>query len=41
MHILLHTDVPGPPVNAIIPLGQKMTGKIRVVLNYLVEQLRS
>jgi DNA-binding transcriptional LysR family regulator len=40
-HLLPHADVPGPPVNAIIPLGQKMTGKIRVVLNYLVEQLRN
>lgn len=41
VHILPGADVAGPPVNAIIPLGQKMTGKIRVVLNYLVEQLRS
>lgn len=41
VHILPNTDVPGPPVNAIIPLGQKMTSKIRVVLNYLVDQMRT
>ena len=41
VHLLPGADVPGPPVHAIIPLGQKMTGKIRVVLNYLVEQLRN
>lgn len=39
-HLLPEADVPGPPVNAIIPLGQKMTAKTRAVLNHLAEQLQ-
>jgi DNA-binding transcriptional LysR family regulator len=41
VHLLPEADVPGPPVNAIIPLGQKMTAKTRAVLNHLVDSLRA
>ncbi|CAB3757817.1 LysR family transcriptional regulator [Paraburkholderia humisilvae] len=40
VHLLPHADVEGPPVHAIIPLGQKMAAKTRAVLNHLAESLR-
>lgn len=39
-HVLRDADVPGPPVHALIPLGQRMPAKTRVVLNHLAEVLR-
>jgi DNA-binding transcriptional LysR family regulator len=39
-HILPGADVDGPPVHAMIPLGQKMAAKTRAVLNHLAESLR-
>jgi DNA-binding transcriptional LysR family regulator len=33
-------DTPGPPVHALIPLGQRMPAKTRAVLNYLADRLR-
>jgi DNA-binding transcriptional LysR family regulator len=39
-HLLPHADVEGPPVYALIPLGQRMGAKTRVVLNLLAETLR-
>jgi DNA-binding transcriptional LysR family regulator len=38
--VLPHAAVDGPPVHAIIPLGQKMAAKTRAVLNHLAEALR-
>jgi DNA-binding transcriptional LysR family regulator len=40
IHLLAHAAVDGPPVHAIIPLGQKMAAKTRAVLNHLAESLR-
>lgn len=40
VHILPASDVAGPPVHALIPLGQKMPSKTRAVLNHLAEHLR-
>ncbi|CAB3751070.1 LysR family transcriptional regulator [Paraburkholderia solisilvae] len=40
VHLLPHAAVDGPPVHAIIPLGQKMTARTRAVLNHLAESLR-
>jgi DNA-binding transcriptional LysR family regulator len=41
VHILPASDVTGPPVHALIPLGQKMPSKTRAVLNHLAEYLRA
>jgi DNA-binding transcriptional LysR family regulator len=41
VHVLPQADVNGPPVHAIIPLGQKMAAKTRAVLNHLAESLRA
>jgi len=40
VHILPGADVDGPPVHAIIPLGQRMAAKTRAVLNHLADSLR-
>jgi DNA-binding transcriptional LysR family regulator len=40
IHVLPTSDVAGPPVHAMIPLGQKMGAKTRAVLNHLAESLR-
>jgi len=40
IHVLPGADVDGPPVHAIIPLGQKMAAKTRAVLNHLADSLR-
>lgn len=32
---------PGPPAHALIPAGRRMTGRTRVVLDHIVEILRS
>jgi len=39
VQILPETVVPGAPVHALIPLGQRMPSKTRAVLNHLAEQL--
>jgi DNA-binding transcriptional LysR family regulator len=39
-HILPSSDVDGPPVHAMIPLGQKMGAKTRAVLNFIADSLR-
>lgn len=39
-HILPSSDVDGPPVHAMIPLGQKMGAKTRAVLNFIADNLR-
>ncbi len=39
VQVLPEADVPGPPVHALIPLGQKMPAKTRAVLNHLAETL--
>ena len=41
VHILPAADVPGPPVHALIPLGQKMPSKTRAVLNHIADHLRA
>ncbi|MFT4503180.1 LysR family transcriptional regulator [Caballeronia sp. 15711] len=41
VHLLPETDVDGPPVNAIISLGQKMAAKTRAVVNHLAETLQN
>jgi DNA-binding transcriptional LysR family regulator len=38
-HVLEAADVPGPPVHALIPLGQRMPAKTRAVLNHLAASL--
>lgn len=40
VHVLANSDMPGPPVHALIPLGQKMSSATRAVLNHLAESLR-
>jgi DNA-binding transcriptional LysR family regulator len=40
IHLLPEADVDGPPVHAIISLGQKMTAKTRAVVNHLAEALQ-
>lgn len=37
--VLPACEVPGPPVHALIPLGQKMPAKTRAVLNHLADTL--
>ncbi|MDE1172149.1 MAG: LysR family transcriptional regulator [Parvibaculaceae bacterium] len=39
--VLPEADVEGPPVHALIPLGRRMPPKTRVVLDHLVEALKS
>lgn len=41
VHVLPLSDVPGPPVHAIISLGQKMAAKTRAVVNHLAETLQA
>jgi len=41
VHVLPDADVNGPPVHAIISLGQKMAAKTRAVVNHLAETLQS
>ena len=38
--VLPGVDSPGPPVHALIPLGNRMPAKTRAVLNYLADRLR-
>lgn len=38
--LLVGTEAPGLPVHALIPLGQKMSARTRLVLEHLSEQLR-
>ncbi len=40
VHVLPEADVDGPPVHAIISLGQKMAAKTRAVVNHLAETLQ-
>lgn len=40
VHLLPTADVDGPPVHAIISLGQKMAAKTRAVVNHLAETLQ-
>jgi DNA-binding transcriptional LysR family regulator len=40
IHLLPTADVDGPPVHAIISLGQKMAAKTRAVVNHLAEVLQ-
>ncbi|BCF91002.1 MULTISPECIES: LysR family transcriptional regulator [Paraburkholderia] len=40
VHLLPGADVDGPPVHAIISLGQKMAAKTRAVVNHLAETLQ-
>ncbi|MDR3399561.1 MAG: LysR family transcriptional regulator [Pandoraea sp.] len=40
VHVLPECDVDGPPVHAIISLGQKMAAKTRAVVNHLAETLQ-
>lgn len=40
VHVLPSADVAGPPVHAIVPLGQKMAAKTRTVLNHMAESLK-
>jgi DNA-binding transcriptional LysR family regulator len=40
VHLLPEADVDGPPVHAIISLGQKMAAKTRAVVNHLAETLQ-
>lgn len=40
VHLLPACDVDGPPVHAIISLGQKMAAKTRAVVNHLAETLQ-
>ncbi|NGZ88514.1 LysR family transcriptional regulator [Duganella aceris] len=39
-HVLPNADVAAPPVHALIPVGQKMTAKTRVVLEHIVATLQ-
>ncbi|MFJ3468788.1 LysR family transcriptional regulator [Pseudomonas sp. NPDC090201] len=41
VHLLDWADTPGLPVHALIPLGQKMSARTRLVLNHLSEHLQS
>lgn len=41
VRILPGTEVPAPPAHALIPVGQKMTAKTRVVLDHIVGTLQS
>lgn len=40
VHLLPETGFDGPPVHAIIPLGQRMTARTRIVLNHLADYLK-
>ncbi|PXW24794.1 LysR family transcriptional regulator [Paraburkholderia caballeronis] len=40
VHLLPDSDVDGPPVHAIISLGQKMAAKTRAVVNHLADTLQ-
>ncbi|CAB3794618.1 LysR family transcriptional regulator [Paraburkholderia fynbosensis] len=40
VHLLPEADVDGPPVHAIISLGQKMAAKTRAAVNHLAETLQ-
>jgi DNA-binding transcriptional LysR family regulator len=40
VHVLPSADVSGPPVHAMIPLGQRMGAKTRAVLNFIADNLR-
>ena len=40
IHLLPSSDVPGPPVHALIPVGHRMSAKTRVVLDHLAANLR-
>ncbi|CAG9270020.1 LysR family transcriptional regulator [Paraburkholderia caribensis] len=40
VHLVPGADVDGPPVHAIISLGQKMAAKTRAVVNHLAETLQ-
>jgi DNA-binding transcriptional LysR family regulator len=40
LHLLPGCDTPGMPIHALIPLGQKMSARTRLVLNHLSEHLR-
>jgi DNA-binding transcriptional LysR family regulator len=40
VHVLPNADVAAPPVHALIPVGQKMTAKTRVVLEHIVATLQ-
>lgn len=40
VHLLPSADVNGPPVHAMIPLGQRMGAKTRAVLNFIADSLR-
>lgn len=39
--VLPQADAAGPPVHALIPVGHKMTAKIRVVLDHMVATLQN
>lgn len=41
VQVLPENDLPGPPVHAIISLGQKMAAKTRAVVNHLAETLQN
>lgn len=41
VHLMPEADVDGPPVHAIISLGQKMAAKTRAVVNHLAETLQN
>jgi DNA-binding transcriptional LysR family regulator len=41
VHLLPNADTDGPPVHAIISLGQKMAAKTRAVVNHLADTLRN
>ena len=41
IHLLPEADTDGPPVHAIISLGQKMAAKTRAVVNHLAETLQN
>jgi DNA-binding transcriptional LysR family regulator len=41
VQILPGTEVPAPPVHALLPAGHRMSAKTRVVLDHIVETLQS
>jgi DNA-binding transcriptional LysR family regulator len=40
IHVLPESDIPGPPVHALIPLGHRMPSRTRVVLEQLAAFMR-
>lgn len=40
VHVLPESDIPGPPVHALIPLGHRMPSRTRVVLEQLAALMR-